>query len=48
MDLHLLVMSGGRERSADQFRELLGAAGWSLGRITVLPGGQSLLSARPR
>jgi SAM-dependent methyltransferase len=48
MDLHLLVMSGGRERSGDQFRDLLGPAGWSLGEITLLPGGQSLLSARPR
>jgi hypothetical protein len=48
MDLHLLVMSGGRERSRDQFRQLLGPAGWSLDEVTLLPSGHSLLSARPR
>jgi hypothetical protein len=47
MDLHMLVMSGGRERSRDQFRQLLGPAGWSLGGATPLPGGHSILSARP-
>jgi hypothetical protein len=46
MDLHLLVMSGGRERTLDQFRQLLGPAGWSLDTVAALPGGQSVLSAR--
>jgi O-methyltransferase domain len=48
LNLHMLVMSGGSERSADQYRHLLGAAGWQLTEVISLPSGQSLLSARPR
>lgn len=46
LSMHLLVMSGGGERTGDQFRRLLESARWQLGQITPLPGGQSLLSAR--
>jgi hypothetical protein len=48
LNLHLLVMSGGRERGADQYRQLLDSAGWHLDEVTRLASGQSLLSARPR
>ena len=47
LNLHMLVMSGGSERSAGQYRQLLAAAGWQLAEVTPLPSGQSLLSARP-
>jgi hypothetical protein len=47
MNLRMLVMSGGRERSRSQYRRLLDSAGWRLTGITPLPGGQSILSARP-
>jgi O-methyltransferase domain len=47
LNLHLLVMSGGRERGEDQYRQLLDSAGWQLDEVTLLPSGQSLLSARP-
>lgn len=46
LSMHLLVMSGGGERTGDQFRRLLESARWQLDQITPLPGGQSLLSAR--
>jgi O-methyltransferase domain len=48
MNLHLLVMSGGRERRRDEYRELLAAAGWELSEVTRLPGGQSVLTALRR
>ena len=48
LSLHVLVMSGGGERRRGQFAQLLGSAGWQLGEVTPLPGGQSILTARPR
>jgi hypothetical protein len=45
LNLHMLVMSGGRERTRGQYHQLLGPAGWHPGDITPLPGGQSILSA---
>ena len=48
LSLHVLVMSGGGERRRDQFGQLLGSAGWQLGEVAPLPGGQSILTARPR
>jgi hypothetical protein len=39
LDLNMMVMSGGRERSREQFRDLFAAAGFELGTIvrTVAP-----------
>jgi len=48
LDVHMMVMSGGRERSRGQYGQLLDAAGWRLAEVTLLPSGQSLLNARPR
>ena len=48
LSLHLLAMSGGGERRRGQFGQLLDSAGWQLGEVTPLPGGQSILTARPR
>jgi SAM-dependent methyltransferase len=48
LSLHLLTMSGGGERRRDQFGQLLDSAGWQLDEVTPLPGGQSILTARPR
>ncbi len=48
LSLHLLAMSGGGERRRDQFGQLLDSAGWQLDEVTPLPGGQSILTARPR
>jgi hypothetical protein len=45
LNLHMLVMSGGRERTRDQYRQLLDPAGWQLTGVTPLPSGQSILSA---
>jgi hypothetical protein len=48
LSLQVLVMSGGGERRRDQFGQLLDSAGWQLREVTPLPGGQSILTARPR
>jgi SAM-dependent methyltransferase len=45
LDLHMLVTNGGRERTAGDFRALLDKAGYRVGQITGLPGGQNILLA---
>ncbi len=47
-DLHLLVATGGRERTASEFGELFGTAGLSLDRVTRLPSLVSLLEGSVR
>ena len=48
LDVHMMVMSGGKERGRAQYGQLLDAAGWHLAGVTVLPSGQSLLNASAR
>lgn len=48
LDVHMMVMSGGKERSRDQYGQLLDTAGWQPAEVTVLPSGQSLLNAIAR
>ncbi len=49
VDLEMLVILGrGRERTAEEFRVLLDAAGLSLTRIIPLPVGTSLIEATPK
>jgi hypothetical protein len=45
LDLHLLVTNGGRVRTAEDFRALLGGAGYELQTVINLPGGQNILLA---
>ena len=47
MDLHMLVMPGGRERTADEWRDLLAAGGFALSSIRPLTGAFHLLEALP-
>lgn len=46
IDLHMLAINGGRARTADDFRALLGRVGYALERVINLPGGESVLLAR--
>lgn len=46
MDLLMLVLTGGRERTESEFRALLRAAGFSLTRVIPTPGA-SLIEGRP-
>jgi hypothetical protein len=47
LDLHMLVLLGGRERTAAQYATLLRAAGFELTRIVPLRTGQSIVEAIP-
>ena len=47
-DISLLVLSGGRERTLDEYKELLAAGGLSLERVVAPSSGPSILEARPR
>lgn len=45
MDLHMLVLAGGRERSREEFETLLASAGYRLERIMPLPHWLNLIEA---
>jgi hypothetical protein len=45
LDLEMLVMAGGRERTEDEYRALFASAGLKLARVVPLPSGQSVLEA---
>jgi hypothetical protein len=45
MDLHMLVLAGGRERSREEFEALLSSAGYRLERVMPLPHSLNLIEA---
>jgi O-methyltransferase domain len=47
MDMNMLVMCGGRERTAAHWRELLAVNGFGLNRIIAMPGPVSILETAP-
>jgi SAM-dependent methyltransferase len=49
LDLLMMVLTGGQERTEDQYRQLLASSGFSLDQVfrDVAPGGMSVLEARP-
>lgn len=47
LDLNMLVMTGGRERTKAEFADLLGDAGYKLTRIIPTMAPQSIIEARP-
>ncbi len=46
-DLFMLVVTGGRERTSEQFRKLLTQAGFQLTRIIPTQGRRSVIEATP-
>jgi hypothetical protein len=48
IDLEMLVMAGGRERTADEFRTLFAGAGFELTRIVPTKSPLSVIEAKPR
>jgi hypothetical protein len=48
MDLEMLLLPGGRERSAEEFRALFDRAGFDLTRIVPTPSPVSVIEARKR
>jgi hypothetical protein len=47
LDLAMLTIGGGQERSIDQLRSLLDTAGFELTTVTPLPSGKSVVEAKP-
>jgi len=47
VDVAMLVLTGGRERTTDQYRELLGGAGFRLNRVVPTPTGMVVIEALP-
>jgi O-methyltransferase domain/Dimerisation domain len=47
MDVHMLALLGGQERTADEFAGLLAAAGFRLDRVVGTTAGVHVLEARP-
>jgi hypothetical protein len=47
LDLHMLVMAGGRERTATEYDALFRAAGFQLARVLPTPPGPSVVEAIP-
>jgi hypothetical protein len=41
------VLTGGKERSVDEYRELLARAGFRLNRVFPVPGDFSVIEALP-
>ena len=48
MDINMLVMTGGHERTEDEYRALLEAAGFELARVTVTPLELAVIEATRR
>jgi len=48
MDLLMMVVAGGKERTADDFRELFEKAGFELEQIVSMPAPMKLIVARTR
>ncbi len=47
LDLHMMVAFGGRERTEDEFRALLGASGFALRSAIALPASTGVVEAEP-
>lgn len=48
LDLHMLVLLGARERTEEEYRALLNAAGFELGRVIPTRAGPGIVEALPR
>lgn len=48
LDLHMLVLLGGQERTESEYRSLLAAAGFELTRVIPTQSGASIVEAVPR
>ncbi|ALN63240.1 O-methyltransferase family protein [Lysobacter antibioticus] len=47
LDLHMLVLLGAQERTADEFKTLFAASGFALERVLPTASGLSIVEARP-
>ena len=47
LDVHMLVMASGRERTEREYRALLQAGGFALARVIPTSAGSSIIEATP-
>ena len=47
VDVTMLLITGGRERSREEYARLLGHAGFRLATIAPTPAGTDVITARP-
>ena len=47
LDLHMLVVTGGRQRTRTEYEALLEAAGFRLARVIATDSGESVIEAKP-
>ena len=47
LDLHMLIIHGGRERTENEFETLLRGSGFNLQRVIATPTPISIIEARP-
>ncbi len=47
VDIAMMVLTGGRERSVQEYRELLAASGFRLNQVIAVPGDFSIIEALP-
>jgi hypothetical protein len=47
LDLHMLAVAGGRERTVSEYRDLFAKSGFQLEQIVPTPAGSSLIIGRP-
>jgi hypothetical protein len=47
VDVVMLVLTGGKERTEEEFRELLTGSGFRLNRVLPTPAGVSIIEAMP-
>jgi len=45
LDINMLVLTGGRERTPDEFTRLFAASGWRLSRVIPTPSPYSIVEA---
>ena len=48
LDIHMLALFGGRQRTRLEYEVLLDGAGFSLARVIDIPAGISILEATPK
>jgi hypothetical protein len=48
LDINMMVLTGGRERTLDEFARLFAASGWQLSRLIPTPGPYSIVEAVAR
>jgi O-methyltransferase domain len=46
-DIAMMVLTGGKERSVPEYRELLGRAGFRLNKVVPVPGDIHIIEALP-